>query len=67
VAAKSAYTIGYLLSLSGQAAFVGQEAVTGANFAISEINKAAGVNGHPIKGNFQIINPAGGWNRKSSR
>lgn len=53
VAAKSAYTIGYLLSLSGQAAFVGQEAVTGANFAISEINNAGGVNGHHIKGNFQ--------------
>jgi branched-chain amino acid transport system substrate-binding protein len=46
---KSSYLIGGALSSSGTAAFIGQDALGGANIAIKEINDAGGVKGHPLK------------------
>src|ERR1700744_3290493 len=46
---KSPYLIGGALSSSGTAAFIGQDALAGANIAIKEINDAGGVKGHPLK------------------
>jgi branched-chain amino acid transport system substrate-binding protein len=48
----SPYNIGFILASSGEAAFVGQETTQGAQLAINDINKAGGVNGHPLKGTF---------------
>jgi branched-chain amino acid transport system substrate-binding protein len=47
--AKSPYLIGGALSSSGTAAFIGQDALAGANIAVKEINAAGGVKGHPLK------------------
>jgi branched-chain amino acid transport system substrate-binding protein len=49
---KSPYKIGGILVLSGVAAFVGDDAVTGMKLAIKNINAAGGVNGHPLEGTY---------------
>lgn len=47
--AQEPLQIDAILSLTGAIAFVGKEAATGLGIAQDAINKAGGVNGHPIK------------------
>lgn len=52
-AGGSTYPIGFLLTSSGQAAYVGQQAQAGAQIAIDEINAAGGIGGKKISGDFE--------------
>ncbi len=46
---KSPIKIGALFALSGPAAFIGTPTKLVAEMAVAEINKAGGINGHPLK------------------
>lgn len=45
-APKSTFTIGVMNAMTGSLGFVGQDEIAGMNIAVSQINKAGGVNGH---------------------
>jgi branched-chain amino acid transport system substrate-binding protein len=46
---KSPYKIGAILTFSGPAAFVGEDAIAGMKIAIKNINAAGGIKGHPLQ------------------